>query len=80
MKGIALQFILCYWVQIWNVTHADNLIAIYEPTASTTHNPIDLLLRDSFIFLYVDDVRTSQETPVGIHGLLRGELYSFICT
>jgi hypothetical protein len=28
--------------------------------------------RDSFTFLYVDDVRTSQETRTGLHGLLRG--------
>jgi hypothetical protein len=30
------------------------------------------LLRDSFISIYVDDVRTSQETPVRLYGLLRG--------
>jgi hypothetical protein len=30
-----------------------------------SHNPVGLhgLLRGSFIFLYADDVRTSQETP-----------------
>jgi hypothetical protein len=27
--------------------------------------------RDSFTFLYIDDIRTSQETCTGIHGLLR---------
>jgi hypothetical protein len=32
------------------------------------------LLRGSFIF-YADDVRTSQETPMGFHDLLRGYLY-----
>jgi hypothetical protein len=30
---------------------------------------------DSFTFLYVDKVSTSQETPLSLHGLLRGELY-----
>jgi hypothetical protein len=29
---------------------------------------------DSFTFLY-EDVRTSQETPIHLHGLLRGCLY-----
>jgi hypothetical protein len=32
----------------------------------------------SFTILHVDNVRTSQETPVGLHGLLRGELCSFL--
>jgi hypothetical protein len=27
---------------------------------------------DNFTFLYVDDVRTSKETHMGLHGLLRG--------
>jgi hypothetical protein len=34
---------------------------------------------DSFIVLYVDDIRTSQETPMGLHGLLWGYLYFIIC-
>jgi hypothetical protein len=32
---------------------------------------------DSFMF-YVNDVRTIQVTPIGLHGLLRADLYSFI--
>jgi hypothetical protein len=30
---------------------------------------------DRFSFVYVDDVRTSQETPIVLHDQLRGELY-----
>jgi hypothetical protein len=41
--------------------------------ASTTY------YRDSFTFLYVDDVRTSQETPVVLHDLVQGQLYFSIC-
>jgi hypothetical protein len=32
---------------------------------------------DNFTLLYVD-VRTSQETPVNLHGLLRGKIYFII--
>jgi hypothetical protein len=39
---------------------------------------------DSFTILYVDRVRTSQETPVDLHGLLRDRLTSLcingVCT
>jgi hypothetical protein len=34
--------------------------------------------RDRFTFLYVDGVRTSQETHMGLHGRLRGQLYFFM--
>jgi hypothetical protein len=34
---------------------------------------------DSFTVSYVGVVRTAQETPMGLHGLLQGQLYSFIC-
>jgi hypothetical protein len=34
------------------------------------------LLGDIFTFLYVDYVRTSQETPMGLHGLLPGITFS----
>jgi hypothetical protein len=32
---------------------------------------------NSFTFFYVDDVRTLQETRMGLRGLLRGQLYLF---
>jgi hypothetical protein len=34
---------------------------------------------DSFTCLCADDVRTSQETPPNLHGLLRGQRYLFPC-
>jgi hypothetical protein len=35
---------------------------------------------DSFTYLYVDNARTPQETPMGLHGLLLGWLYFFMYT
>jgi hypothetical protein len=37
------------------------------------------VMGDSFTFLYVDDVRTSQDTRVGLRGLLRGIALLFVC-
>jgi hypothetical protein len=33
---------------------------------------------DSFVFLYVADVRTSQETPMDLHGLLTGIAFAIL--
>jgi hypothetical protein len=37
--------------------------------AGNTHIASTTCYGDSFTFLYVDDVRTSEETPMGLHGL-----------
>jgi hypothetical protein len=54
--GIALLF----YMQTMFVPHRKHL---WASTACYGH---------SFTLLYVDDVRTSQETPMGLHGLLWG--------
>jgi hypothetical protein len=48
---------------------------------SKLHSPIGLhgLLRGWTYFLYVDDVRTSQETPMGPPLLVTGTALLFIC-
>jgi hypothetical protein len=58
---------------------ADNLTAIYGPIVYTLRDPQRLITqqtstacyRDGVTFLYAD-VRISQETPMGLNGLLRG--------
>jgi hypothetical protein len=51
----------------------DNFTTVFsclaDVAASIFHNRMGLhgLLGDRFTFLYVDDVRTSQETPTGLH-------------
>jgi hypothetical protein len=58
---------------------ADDLPAICEPIVDTMWDPQHLTTLwastvcygDNFTFVYVDDVRTSQETPMSsLHGLL----------
>jgi hypothetical protein len=65
---------------------ADNLTASGESTIVKMLDPRNLTTLwtstacygDSFTLIYVDYVRTSEETPMGLHGLLRGKLCFFM--
>jgi hypothetical protein len=48
---------------------------IYVPHSKHTYGVTTIFYGDSFTFLFVDDVRTSQETPTCHHGLLWGYLH-----
>jgi hypothetical protein len=58
------------------VRKADNLIVIYEASVSKMWDPRRLIALYAFTLLrgWLYSVRTSQETPTGLHGLLQGEL------
>jgi hypothetical protein len=53
-------------------------IYVYDVRTSQEAQAFTLSYGDSFTSLYADDGRTSQETPMGLHGLLRGWLYFHI--
>jgi hypothetical protein len=43
-----------------------------------TYGPPRSVTEIALLFIYIDDVRTSQGTPMGLHGQLRGQLYFLI--
>jgi hypothetical protein len=57
VSGIALLFIYIYDIPTSQEAHVWASTACY---------------RYIFTFLHVNDARTSQQTPLGLHGLLRG--------